>query len=239
MATRKTTKTRTGGGEKTPTAAPRTPTRTPATPTTTATPTRTPAPQPTTEALLAQPVTADATAATLATTTATRTALYSANLAGAIEVGSKAAETVIVRNGVEVKAPSLNLPRVDAYVERLRPVVPFITPRVVQQSVKPGTRVAKGTVVDLVLVPPNNIELGLVDRAHTAFLHRTVDQVAPLVEQARPILDRKATAAELSDAERQQLYQLFSSAEIEVNDEEPTLSLDAAYRVLQGAKAYS
>lgn len=226
MATRKTTKTRTGGGEKTPTAAPRTPKRTPA-------------PQPTTESLLAQPVTVDATAATLATTTATRTAVYSANLAGAIEVGSKAAETVIVRNGVEVKAPSLNLPRVDAYVERLKPVVPFITPRVVQQSVKPGTRVAKGTVVDLVLVPPNNIELGLVDRAHTAFLHRTVDQVAPLVERARTILDRKPTAAELSDAERQQMYQIFSSAEIEVNDQDPTLSLDAAYRVLQGAKAYS
>ncbi|WP_164018115.1 hypothetical protein [Pyxidicoccus trucidator] len=236
MATRKTTKTRsgssTGGSEKTPTPASRTTKRA-----TTAKPTT--GTQPTAELTAAPQLAAAQPAASDTKATATRTQVYTASLAGAVEVGSKAAETVIVRDGVEVRSPSLNLTRVEAYVERLKPVVAFSTPRVVQQSVKPGTRVAKGTVVDLVLVPPTNIELGLVDRAHTAFVHRTVDQVAPIVAQARDILERKQTAAELNDNERQLMYSIFSQAEIEVNDEEPALSLDAAYRVLQGAKAYS
>ncbi|QSQ26050.1 hypothetical protein JY651_14475 [Pyxidicoccus parkwayensis] len=235
MATRKTTKTRAGSGTGTTEKAP---TRTPATKATTrTTPTE---PQAELAATIATSPLATATdTKATATTTPTRTATYNANLAGAIEVGSKAAEMVIVRDGVEITAPQLNLSRVDAYVERLKPVVAFSTPRVVQQSVKPGTRVAKGTVVDLVLVPPTNIELGLVDKAHVGFQHRTVDQVAPYVEQARSILERRATAADLTDNERAQMYGILQQADIVLNDADPTTSLDAAYRVLQGAKAYS
>jgi hypothetical protein len=226
MATRKTTKTRAGSGTGT----------TEKTPARTTTPPEPKAELTAAQATEAQPARTDAAAATTGTRA---TATYTANVTGAIEVGSKAAEMVIVRDGVEVTSPQLNLSRVDAFVERLKPVIPFSTPRVVQQSVKPGTRVAKGTVVDLVLVPPTTIELGLVDKAHVAFQHRTVDEVAPLVEQARSILERKPTAADLNDQERAQMYSIFFQADITVNDQDPTMSLDAAYRVLQGAKAYS
>ncbi|MFP2934230.1 hypothetical protein ACLESO_55745, partial [Pyxidicoccus sp. 3LG] len=169
----------------------------------------------------------------------TATRLSPTALAGAIEVGSLPRENIIVRDGVEVKSPTMNLTRVEAFVERLQPIVAINTPRVVQQSVKPGTRVAKGTVVDLVLVPPTNIELGLLERPHLSFQHRTVQQVAPIVTYARPILEKRATAAELTDNERVQLYNILTEYGIEMSEENPDYSLDAAYRMLQGAKAYS
>lgn len=229
MATRKTTKTRTSRA-KTPTT-PKT-----QTPTTTA-----PATESQAGALSATMSTAPAmaTMATSPTLALSTQQLAALNLAGAIEVGTRPMENIIVREGVEVKSPALSLTRVEAFVERLQPIIPFNTPRVVQQSVKPGSRVAKGATVDLVLVPPTYINLGLVENSHTAFQNMTVQAAAPIVQSARTLLDRRASAADLTSAEREQFQGILAQNNIPVDDQEPATSLDAAFRTLQGAKAYS
>lgn len=238
MATRKTTKTRTGTGtsrKKTPS-------------TTAETPTREVSTQPPTMAArsgeleASQPLTQTTTTTFAATSLApvlTARQVASLNLAGAIEVGTRPAESVIVRDGIEVKAPALSRTRVEAFVERLQPIVAFNTPRVVQQSVAPGTRVAKGSTVDLALVAPQHIRLNLLENSHTSFQNMTVQAAAPIVQSAKAILDRRATAAEMTTEERSQLQGLLAQNNIPVDDQNPATSMDAAFRTLQGAKAYS
>lgn len=157
----------------------------------------------------------------------------------AIEVGTLPAEYRFYRMGKLVKSPPMNVDKTGGFTERLPPIKAEIIPRVVQQSVKPGTRVSKGTMVDLVLVPPTDIELGLVQGAHLSFEHRTVPQVAGIVDKARAILEKRATAAELTGNEREQLSAILIEAKVELNDERADLSMDAAYRTLQAAMAFS
>ncbi len=231
MATRKTTKTRTGSGtsrKKTPSTGAETPARVAVTEDS--------------GALAAPAVTEKAQTTFAATSLApvlTAQQVASLNLAGAIEVGSRPAEAVIVRDGIEVKAPALSRTRVQAFDDRLQPIVAYNTPRVVQQSVAPGTRVAKGSTVDLALVAPQHIRLNLLENSHTSFQNMTVLTATPIVQSAKAILDRRATAADMTTEERSQLQGILAQNNIPVDDQNPATSMDAAFRTLQGAKAYS
>ncbi|HYI01422.1 hypothetical protein [Hyalangium sp.] len=156
-----------------------------------------------------------------------------------IEVGELPAVNMIVREGQEVRSPALNLARVDAYIDRAQPINKYELPRVIGQSVKSGIRVAKGSVVDLTLAPPNDVTLGLIKDAHLDLEAWKVPQIAFAVQQNQTILDRKPTAAELTPQEREQVIGSFVQYGITIDDEQPGLTFDNLYQVLQGARAFT
>ena len=56
--------------------------------------------------------------------------------------------------------------RVSDLIGRLGPIDRIKVPRVVSQSIPPGTRIPKGTPVDLVMVPVSDIDFGLFETVH-------------------------------------------------------------------------
>src|SRR5437667_9309510 len=83
-----------------------------------------------------------------------------------VDVSEKPAVTTIVRGGAVVTPPPVDKGLVDDFLGHLVPITRDVVPRVLQQSVAHGTLVAKGTSVDLVLVPPTDIQVGVLAGAH-------------------------------------------------------------------------
>jgi hypothetical protein len=189
--------------------------------------------------------TAPATSSTIeATSSKTPSGQITAGVPGytnvqVIEVGELPAVNLIVREGQEVRSPALDLARVDAYVDRAQPIHKYSLPRVVSQGVKAGTRVAKGSVVDLTLAPPTDVSLGLIKNSHQDLEAWTVPQIAFALQQHRTLLDRKATAAELTPQEKEQVISTFVQYEITIDEQEPGFTFDNLYQAMQGARAFT
>ena len=161
------------------------------------------------------------------------------NKAVGIEVGEAAPKKVIVRNGNEVTAPAVNLSKVDAFVDKLVPAGRFDLPRVLSQSVAVGTTVAKGTAVDLVLVPPAKVDLGLFDHVHIDLQTRTIADVAPLLDDlaVAQILNKYEDPGAVSPADKELLTGKLANAQITINDQAGR-SFGDAFISLKGAQAF-
>lgn len=147
--------------------------------------------------------------------------------------------TTIIRAGEEVKPPKLNTDRVEDFANHLVPLGRVLVPRVVSQSVPPGTRVARGTPVDLVFVPVRDIDFSLFDRAHTDLRARTVESVLPLLADATVAAAlQKRSTADLSAEEKSALSGTLNQAGIAIDDADPDRSLDLAFESLQSARAF-
>jgi len=158
---------------------------------------------------------------------------------GAIEVAGVQLQKAIVRNGTEVVGPTVNDSKVDAYVDKLVPVTRFNVPRVLSQSVPAGTSVVKGTSVDLVLVPPADVNLGLFDDSHLDLQTRTIADLAPILDdsQVSLILNKYSDAASVSQADKEILTGKLASAQVNVNDSAGR-TFNQAFNSLKGAQAF-
>lgn len=159
-----------------------------------------------------------------------------------IEVGDKPLDNVIIRDGIEIVTPELDFKKADAYIDGLAPIVATQVPRVLSQSVPTGTRVLKGTAVDLVLVPPYDVELGVIKDAHADMVHYTVPQVQPVLEHpsVAPIVEQFAKSSDLNADQRQMVTNVMTEyLGVTIDDGIQGKSFDAAYRMLRGAKAYT
>ena len=158
-----------------------------------------------------------------------------------VEVGEKAEAPTVVRGGEEVKAPPLNLTKVEDLVGRLKPITRLSVPRCVSQSIPPGNRVPKGTPVDLVLVPVSDLDFSLFDRVHEDFKPKSIDKLLPLLADpaVAPIL-QKGRPEDLTETEKTTLRQKLASPDlnITVDDTVPGKSLDLAFNSLKSAKAF-
>jgi hypothetical protein len=157
-----------------------------------------------------------------------------------VDVGERATVvTTIIRGGEEVKPPALNTGRVEDFANRLVPLGRVFVPRVVSQSVPPGTRVAKGTPVDLMFVPVSDIDFSLFDKVHADLRPRTVESVLPLLNNATVAAAlQKPAAADLSADEKTALSGALTQAGITINDADPERTLDVAFESLQSARAF-
>src|SRR5215475_11003500 len=75
-----------------------------------------------------------------------------------VDVGDKTVVPTVVRDGQEVQPPPLNPAKVGDLLTRLQPITRINIPRIMSQSIPPGTRVQKGTPVDIVLLPVSDID---------------------------------------------------------------------------------
>jgi beta-lactam-binding protein with PASTA domain len=118
---------------------------------------------------------------------------------------------------------------------------PRQTPRVVGQSIKPGTKVTVGTVVDLVLAPASVIPFSIFDNIHADLAQRNVGDLLdgmladPATRQSVLKYDK---AENVPAAERTALTERFQAADVRINDATPATSFAAAFNAARGALAF-
>jgi hypothetical protein len=158
-----------------------------------------------------------------------------------IEIGEEPVKSTIVRNGTVVATPAVDTLKVDALIDKLIPVEPANSPRVISQSVRPGTRVPKGTAIDLVLVPPADLNIGIIAEAHLDLIARPVTAVTAVINNpvVLAILDKYDDPTKITDADKTALSQAAAPLDIAVeSDPQSKRSAGALFNALKGARAF-
>ena len=154
-----------------------------------------------------------------------------------VEVGAETVVPTIVRAGEEVKPPPLNAARVQDLVTRLGPFARISVPRAVSQSIPPGTRVQKGTPIDVTLVPVSDINLGLLDQVHPDLINKSVADVLPVISDpvVQPLLQKQA--ADLTEGDKTTLKNKLQPLGVALDTTNAT-AVGQAFNTLVGAKAF-
>jgi hypothetical protein len=156
-----------------------------------------------------------------------------------VDVSAKTVVPTVVRAGEEVKSPQLNTDKVSDLVGRLVPITRVKVPRVVSQSIPAGTRIPKGTPVDLVMVPVSDIDFSLFDTVHDDFKVKAVDSILPLLaDPAVEAILKKERPEDLTEAERATLTTKLAPLGVQVDDAVAGKGLNLAFQSLQSAKAF-
>ncbi len=161
-----------------------------------------------------------------------------------IDLSKKSKKANIVREGFDVPETRIIDRELDRLLGGLRIQPPKETPRVVEQSLRPGQKVPAGTAVDLVLISTRDIPLSIFEGAHAdlaerdlgTFLEQTLDKEEN--RGALRIVLGKESSEDLSTAERQEVEQMLTGANVEIDDTDVEKNLDSAYRLLRYSAAY-
>jgi hypothetical protein len=133
----------------------------------------------------------------------------------AVDVGASATKAEITRGGFTVAEVPVDLEGIATFLDD-RPVV---ATKVVTQSIAPGTAVAIGTAIDMVITSTSDLPVRVVPGIHHAFEGLTMAQ---LYEQfsgeprVRDILRTKSTPAELTSDDIASLTAVLQSKNIQV-----------------------
>jgi hypothetical protein len=206
------------------------------------------APAPTRSMLLAAPVGAALAGAAAAAPSAAVAAAGAAAAASAIAVRNISVEVsdlpivpTIVREGKEIIPPAFSANRIDDFLAHTSVLPRIRLPVAVSQSIPAGTMVAKGTPVDIVLVPASDIDFGLLQQVHGDLAALPITAALPLVNdpQISPLLAR-ASAADLSADEKAIVTnKLKSTLNVTVDDTNPAKTFELAFDSLKSAQAFA
>jgi hypothetical protein len=158
-----------------------------------------------------------------------------------VEVADVPAVAKVVREGFQVPAVTLNVQAAEFFLGNLQPIQPRQTPRVVSQSIKRGTKVTAGTVVDLILAPPSDIPFSIFDNVHKDLRTRNVSALVDGILQepaVRQTLLKYEKAQDVPAAERTALTVQFESADIGIDETAADSSFEAAFNAARGALAF-
>jgi hypothetical protein len=158
-----------------------------------------------------------------------------------VEIDDKPAVAKVVREGFQVPSIKLNTQRAEFFLGNLDVIQPRLTPRVVSQSIKDGTKVSVGTIVDLVLAPPTAIPFDIFDNVHRDLRQRSVSTLIDGILQdptTRQSLLKYDKAQDVPAAEKTALTAQFQAANIGIDDNVPEASFEAAFNSARGALAF-
>jgi len=154
-----------------------------------------------------------------------------------IELGEQAVKPNITRDGADVPILRFDEDRLGDYLAERNRVVT----KVVSQNIAPGTVVAKGATVDIVLAQPSTIPIQVFDGAHLGLAEFNVEAVFQNFVAGRNdvqrVLTRNQSAATLNDTDRALITQVFVQQGITVDDQAGT-DVDAAFDALQAARTF-
>jgi hypothetical protein len=175
--------------------------------------------------------------------TGTRAALASSAARAAItdvsiDVAAAPSRAKIVRGGKELETPTLNPSRASVILENFIPVLRIDEPRAVTQSIAPGTLVTRGTTIDVSLLQPDRVTLGLFEGVHADLRAVSISAIAPLLADPEVSTLIAKPTADLTAAERQNLTAKLAAANVGVDDAQPDRSLGAAVSGLRSAQAF-
>jgi hypothetical protein len=157
----------------------------------------------------------------------------------AIEIGQAPVQPVILRGGKTVTAPVFNPKAIEDYSLHTVPISHTKVPVAVSQSIPAGTRVAKGTPVDVVFAAVTDIPYNVFDHFHPDLANRTVADLLPFVTNPAisPLLDKDE--AVLTAADRAALTAALAAQNVGVVESDTTRNLSAALQSLRDTRAFA
>jgi hypothetical protein len=159
-----------------------------------------------------------------------------------VDLSEKAASAKIVREGLNVPPVKLDDDALDRFVlEDL--IKPEEAPRVVSQSVKAGTKVPRGTEVDLFLAPRQSIPGKLIPGSHRGIAKETTTMEdivkAHLADRAmRERVAKYESFEEMPERDRTAFRQALEEQDIQIDETKSDLNSDAAFRTMKTALAF-
>ncbi len=158
-----------------------------------------------------------------------------------VDISDKPVEAEVIRNGAKVGRVDLRQDLVLDYVAPERLDDRLTQPRVVFQSVKAGDRVARGTVVDIVLSSRYLIGTDFVAGSHATLAQRSIGEVGDLfladtgVETA---IRRAASPEDLSPDIRSAIEETASANDIPITPTAPDRDFNALFTAIKAAQTF-
>jgi hypothetical protein len=158
-----------------------------------------------------------------------------------VDVSEAPKKISINRGGTDVTPPPVNTTKVDDFVGGLVPIDRFLIPRVISQTVPAGTRVARGTVIDVVLVPVRDINVGLIDGTHDGLKTKAIADVLPIVQddKVKAVLDKGTDPTALSAEDKKVLTDAASQKlGATVDESTPSKGFNALFNSFQSVRSF-
>lgn len=158
-----------------------------------------------------------------------------------VDISDKPVEAEVVRDGRKVPPVKIRDDLVADFVAPDRLDERVRQQRVVYQSVPTGKRVARGTVVDLVLSNPYLIGTDFVAGAHRDLSERSIGQVADTFfvnEEVRRSIQQADDVNQLAPDARAAIEAAAAESEITIDETDPERDLQALYVAIKAADAY-
>jgi hypothetical protein len=157
-----------------------------------------------------------------------------------VDLSGEPTKAKIVRQGFDVPAVRINDKLLEQFVGDLTQIPTKELPRVVSQAIAAGTKVAAGTVVDLVLAPRTKIPFEVLERPHKDLKGKMFDAIDALYADnvAKKTLLSYAAADQVPQAEKAALTQAFQKVGINVDDADANASFDRAFESAQSGLAF-
>lgn len=163
-----------------------------------------------------------------------------------IELKEAKTNAKITRGGITVTVPEADTSKVDDFVSRLPPAKRPTLPRVISQSPPAGTLVAPGTRIQITIVPPKDVQVGIFKGVHADLADVFIAQLLPVIDDpvVEKALAKSSTAAELSAEERTAVQsaavKVAHAANVNLQlDASAQKNFDALYTTLQLVAAYT
>jgi hypothetical protein len=150
-----------------------------------------------------------------------------------IDVSEKATTAEVSRGGFSLGEIPIR-PEILTGILENRPI---LATKVVSQSIAPGTAVAQGTAVDIVLTHTDDLPMIVVPGIHEAFNAKTVGAVFNQFQAnatVKDIIRRRTDPSQLTADEQTLLTATLEANQVHIGTA-PTNNLDSAFTALQAA----
>jgi hypothetical protein len=151
----------------------------------------------------------------------------------AVDVGASVTKADISRGGFTVPEIPLLPDRIGSFLDDR----PIVSTKVVSQTIAPGTSVAVGTSVDIVLTATRDLPVAVIPGVHHAFATLTMAQLHDQFAtdtRVRDVIRTKATAADLTTDDVALLTTVLEEQHVQVSNA-PGETVAAAFTALQAA----
>jgi hypothetical protein len=157
-----------------------------------------------------------------------------------IDVSDKPVKAKVVREGYQVPIARIDESKASFFLDNLVAVVPKEQPRVVSQSIPPGTRVTRGTVVDLILAPRITIPFDIFDNVHIGLVGKNIPVLDAVLDdpQVRQALLAAENPDDIPEDQKADIRTKFARAGVEIIDDDPERSFARAFDAGRSALAY-
>jgi hypothetical protein len=148
-----------------------------------------------------------------------------------VDVAQEPTRADISRGGFALGEVAVNPDLIASFLDDLQ----IVRTKVVSQAVLPGTAVARGTAIDLVLANPSDIPVRVIPGVHAAFQDLTMAQLnTQFVSNTavRDIVRHASSADALTTAQRETLTTALQAANVPIDAEN---TVDAAFTGIQAA----
>lgn len=157
-----------------------------------------------------------------------------------VDLSDKVAKSTIFRGGFQVPTVEFDTSKLDFHLGDLIVEPPRGSPRVFLQSLSPGTKVPRGTAVDLVFARSIDLPFDVIKDVHVALKDRPLDAAAALLDDptVREPLLKYDRPDDVPLAERNGLIAKFNAAQIPIDEADPGRTFAKAFGSLKGAAAF-